>query len=54
MSEIRQAVRTLINPVDLATYITVVGILAVMTLLASLVPAYRAAHIDPLNAVRQE
>jgi ABC-type lipoprotein release transport system permease subunit len=39
---------------DPGTYASVIAILAAVTLLASYVPAWRAAHIDPLRALRQE
>lgn len=41
-------------PYDISTYVTVALILSVATLLASFVPAYRAATIDPSRALRYE
>jgi ABC-type antimicrobial peptide transport system permease subunit len=43
-----------VGSMDPGTYASVIAILAAVTLLASYVPAWRAAHIDPLRALRQE
>lgn len=40
--------------IDASTYLVVVPAIVAVTLLASLVPALRAARIDPLAALRQE
>jgi predicted permease len=48
------AVFPTVGSFDLGTYVAVIGILIGVTLLASFVPARRAAHIDPLRALRQE
>ena len=43
-----------ITPFDLPTFLGVPIIIAVVTLAACLIPALRAARIDPLNALRQD
>jgi len=43
-----------VTPTDPATFVSVAITLAVVALLASLVPAWRAARIDPLVALRHE
>lgn len=43
-----------VTPTDPATYAAVFGILAVVALAASYVPARRALRVDPLVALRQE
>jgi predicted permease len=40
--------------VDMTTYLLVVPTLFVVTLLSAYIPARRAAHIDPLRALRQD
>jgi macrolide transport system ATP-binding/permease protein len=49
-----RAVFPTVGSIDLRTYVTVISILAAVTLLASYIPARRAAHIDPLRALRQD
>ena len=39
---------------DLSTYLIVVPTLLAITLTAAYIPARRAAHIDPLRALRQD
>jgi putative ABC transport system permease protein len=43
-----------IKPTDTFVYLGVAGLLGVVALLASYVPARRASKIDPLIAIRQE
>jgi putative ABC transport system permease protein len=43
-----------VEPNDVATYVTALALLAVVTALASYVPARRAAGVEPLAALRQE
>ena len=43
-----------VSPVDPLTYASVAVILATAALLASLLPARRAAHVDPIDALRAE
>ena len=43
-----------ISPTDPLTLATVGGTLAAVALLASLIPAYRASRIDPLDALRAD
>jgi predicted permease len=49
-----RAVFPTVGSMDLRTYVTVISVLAAVTLLASYIPARRAAHIDPLRALRQD
>ncbi|MFN2432593.1 MAG: ABC transporter permease [Gemmatimonadota bacterium] len=43
-----------VDPADPLTYVAVCGVLASTVLLASVLPARRAARIDPMRALRQE
>jgi predicted permease len=43
-----------LKPDDLATFAAGAGLLFVVALLAAIVPAWRAARVDPMNALRHE
>jgi ABC-type antimicrobial peptide transport system permease subunit len=43
-----------VKPVDLSTYVVVVVLLLVVGTLAALVPARRAAAVEPIQALRDE
>jgi ABC-type antimicrobial peptide transport system permease subunit len=43
-----------VAPLDPATYLTTAGALAVVGAVACALPAFRAVHVDPLVALRQE
>jgi putative ABC transport system permease protein len=43
-----------VKPTDPLTYGAVTGLMALVTLAASYVPAHRAARVDPLVALRHE
>jgi putative ABC transport system permease protein len=41
-----------VGPTDPATYAAVAGTIALVTMVASFVPARRAASVDPMQALR--
>jgi len=43
-----------VKPTDLSTFATVVALLAAVSLLACILPAYRATQIEPLKVLRDE
>jgi putative ABC transport system permease protein len=51
---IRQQLNFNIEPTDLATYAAVAGLLTLVSLIATFVPALRATRVDPMTALRNE
>jgi putative ABC transport system permease protein len=43
-----------VRPSDPLTFLAVAAVLALVAFLASVIPAYRAARIDPMKALRYE
>ncbi len=43
-----------VSPYDVATLVSVAAVIGVATLVANWLPALRAAHVDPLNALRSD
>lgn len=54
VTRLLKAVFPTVGSIDVGTYATVIATLAAVTLIASFIPARRAAHIDPLRALRQD
>ena len=43
-----------VNPVDLATYAAMLSLVVIAALLASWLPARKAASVDPIETLRAE
>ena len=43
-----------VKPGDALTFLTAIGLCALMTLVGSLLPALRAVRMDPITAIRSE
>jgi len=43
-----------VRPTDPITFVAVAALLAIVALFASIVPAYRAAKVNPMVALRYE
>ena len=43
-----------VSPTDTATYVAILGLFVVIAVVACLIPARRAAGLDPTNALRSE
>ncbi|HYP14577.1 MAG TPA: ABC transporter permease [Bryobacteraceae bacterium] len=53
-SRLMRAMLFEVKPNDPLVYLSVAIVLAIVTLIGSYIPARRAAHIDPLTAIRQD
>jgi len=42
-----------VKPLDVETYVVVVAALFVIGIVSALVPARRAARVDPMNTIRE-
>jgi len=51
---IRRQLNSMIEPTDPATYLAVAVLLALIAIVATLVPAFRATRVDPMTALRTE
>jgi putative ABC transport system permease protein len=43
-----------VNPTDPATFAAIVALFAAIAMMASWIPARRAARLDPMSAIREE
>jgi len=43
-----------VSPSDTQTYLTAPAVLALVALLAVMIPAYMASRVDPMEALREE
>jgi ABC-type lipoprotein release transport system permease subunit len=43
-----------VHPLDALTFVGVSTVLLLVSLSASTTPAYRAAHLDPINTLREQ
>ena len=51
---LRNGLSNIISPTDPATYAAVVGLLALVAFVATLIPARKATRVDPMTALRAE